>query len=836
MRVVCIYLLLFLPLSIAGPAQAEQQAAEANAFACLNRLPLYFIENQGQVAGEVSYYIKGSDKDLYFFPGGVFFALKGDDAKKRWGVKLEFLGTSSQSPPKAAGRADARFNYFKGKQEDWKTGIPSWTRIKYENLWPGIDLVFSSRENRLKYEFIVEPGADPGLIRLAFSGASNIAITENGALEVSTPLGCFEDGVPYAYQRIDGEERRVSMQYALQAEKEAFGFEIGSFDPASPLILDPDMLVYCGYIGGDDSDYCYDFTVDDSGSCYVTGGTYSEESAFPVLIGPYLQTDDSQDCFVAKVKADGTGLDYCGYIGGDRLDRGYGIAVDDEGCAYITGETESDENTFPVIRGPDLTYNEFYPWLGYDGFVAKVKADGSGLVYCGYIGGTYGDRGRVIALDNAGRAVVGGNTSSNETSFPVKKGPDVKYNGGGDAFVARVEASGLALDYCGYIGGSDYEYIHGIALDGDDNAYVTGYTESTENGFPAFPVKGGPDLTHNGASDVFLAKVNAQGTDLDYCGYIGGSNEEVGYAAAVDGAGCAYVAGVTESTEDTFPVKVGPDLTFNGIDTADAFVAKVNDQGTELVYCGYIGGSDDEYAYGIIVDPEGQVYLGGTTYSDQNSFPVKGGPHLLQKGSADAYIAKVNAQGSDLIFCGFHGGTEYESGYNIAIDGAGHIYLGGSTHSDAPSFPLKVGPDLSYNGKSDAYVAKFNISLIADTESLPETGGTVNFALHAGESNASRHYLLLGSLSDTTPGFPLPGGMVTLPLNWDPFTDVVLLLVNTPLFADFLGVLDSAGDAEAQLNAPSLPPGFVGTSMYFAYCLSSPFDFVSIPMEIEIVP
>jgi len=212
--------------------------------------------------------------------------------------------------------------------------------------------------------------------------------------------------------------------------------------------------------------------------------------------------------------------------------------------------------------------------------VAKVNASGTALVYCGYIGGSGFERGGGIAVDAAGNAYVTGSTSSDEKTFPVRVGPDLTYGGGDDAFVAKVNAQGSALDYCGYIGGTAQDSGQGIALDPSGNVYVAGKTSSTEN---TFPVKGGPDQTHNGNHDVFVAKVHARGTGLDYCGYIGGVQIDWGHDIAVDRAGNAYVTGTTYSDQQTFPVKTGPDLTINCILLAgyDAFVAKV---GSVLVH------------------------------------------------------------------------------------------------------------------------------------------------------------------------------------------------------------------------------------------------------------
>ena len=302
--------------------------------------------------------------------------------------------------------------------------------------------------------------------------------------------------------------------------------------------------------------------VDAAGSAYVTGATESDSTTFPVLGGPDLTYNCSGDAFVAKVNAAGTALIYLGYIGGAGGDMGSGIAVDAAGNAYVTGYSKSDQSTFPVRGGPDLTYNGggFY---GGDAFVAKVNPAGTALVYAGYIGGAEDDTGNGIAVDGAGNVYVVGYTKSDQSTFPVLGGPDLTYSGpgsccwGGDAFVAKVNAAGSALVYAGYIGGEASDAGYGIAVDGAGNAYVTGETESDQG---TFPVLGGPDLTFNGGSyldDAFVAKVNASGSALVYAGYIGGEYYEVGRGIAVDAAGSAYVTGETESTRARSPCAAG---------------------------------------------------------------------------------------------------------------------------------------------------------------------------------------------------------------------------------------------------------------------------------------
>jgi hypothetical protein len=788
---------------------------QAHTEQAFGKLPLYFVENQGQLDGRVAYYIQGSDKTIYFTPDGVTFALTapltpsaslragptfspresefnslrphlgegpGERVPQRWAVKLDFVNANPNARPIGQDKTEAVISYFKGQPDQWHAGLPTYASIIYPDLWPGTDLVYYGTVNQLKYEFIVHPGADPNQIRLAYRGATDVSLNAAGQMQVTTPLGGFADDTPVAYQDIDGQRVQVAMAYALQDEpitpslrsgqalsesegslsrvseilrplgvqndtlpasrSTLHGFQLGSYDPTRPLILDPAILVYCGYIGGSGQDSGNGIAVDGAGNAYVTGYTYSTEATFPVVGGPDLTFNGDYDAFVAKVRADGTGLVYAGYIGGADGDIGWGIAVDGTGNAYVTGNTDSTEATFPVVGGPDLTFNG-----GDDAFVVKVRADGTGLLYAGYIGGLMWDLGYGIAVDGAGNAYVTGDTQSTEATFPVTVGPDLTWNGGmcgfpppygdyypcADAFVAKVRADGTSLVYAGYIGGSDTDSGHSIAVDGAGNAYITGDTESTED---TFPVVGGPDLTFNGDYDAFVAKVRADGTGLVYAGYIGGSGRDLGRSIAVDGAGNAYVTGDTDSTEATFPVVGGPDLTFNG-GYPDVFVVKVQVDGTGLVYCGYIGGLMWDLGYGIAVDGAGNAYVTGDTNSTEATFPVVGGPNLTcNVGNpphdflcADAFVAKVRADGTSLLYAGYIGGLGVDYGSGIAVDGAGNAYVTGYTNSAEDTFPVVGGPDLTFNGGYyDAFVAKIATQFTILKQVAPSSARAVNFS------------------------------------------------------------------------------------------------------------
>jgi uncharacterized repeat protein (TIGR01451 family) len=556
--------------------------------------------------------------------------------------------------------------------------------------------VYSGDASRLKYDLVVRPGADPSVIRMAYRGATGLGLTASGGLEVTTPAQTFREEAPYAYQEFGGERIEVSSAFDVGSGS-SYGFDLGDYDPTRPLVIDPVMLVYAGYIGGSGPDEGFGIAVDAAGNAYVTGSTQSSEATFPVAGGPDTTFNGGTvDAFVAKVDAAGAGLLYAGYIGGAGFDQGLGVAVDGAGNAYVSGRATSSEATFPVTVGPDLTHNG-----GQDAFVAKVDPAGTGLVYAGYIGGSGTDWGFGIAVDAAGNAYVTGSTESSEATFPVAVGPDTTYNGVADAYVAKVDPAGTGLVYAGYVGGSGFDQGRGVAVDAAGNAYVTGQTESSE---ATFPVAVGPDTTYNGVADGYVAKVDPAGTGLVYAGYIGGSGLEQGRGIALDAAGNAYVTGRSTSSEATFPVAVGPDTTHN--EAFDAFVAKVDPTGTGLVYAGYIGGSGTDEGLGIAVDAAGNAYVTGLTSSSEATFPVAVGPDTTHNGAFDAFVAKVDPAGTGLVYAGYVGGSGSDEGLGMAVDAAGNAYVTGQTSSSEATFPVAVGPDTTHNGASDAFVAK----------------------------------------------------------------------------------------------------------------------------------
>jgi len=388
----------------------------------VGRIPLYFVPNQGRLDSRVAFFLQGNDKTVYFTSEGVTITLadstgvkkekpdfkrpepRREENPERWVVKLDFVGARAGVIPEGEAKTGAVISYFKGKPGSWQRELAAYSRIIYRDLWPGIDLAYSGMTDKLKYEFIVHPGADPSRVRLAYHGASGLKVNDAGELEVETPLGGFKDGMPAAYQEAEGKRNNIAIRYDFDGQE--YGFRIGAYDKSKTLVLDPVILVYCGFVGGSGSDYAGDIAVDSSGSAYITGYTTSTEArGFPLLSGPDLSYNGgTNDAFVAKVNSAGTALVYCGYIGGADYEEARGIAVTSTGTAYVVGYTKSSQASFPV--GAGMNYNGGIFQGLYDAFVAKVAPTGASLSYCRYVGGTGNDYGRSIALDSTNNPII----------------------------------------------------------------------------------------------------------------------------------------------------------------------------------------------------------------------------------------------------------------------------------------------------------------------------------------------------------------------------------------------------------------------------------------------
>ena len=635
-------------------------------------IPLSFEPNTGQANADVRYLARGVAYTLYLNNGETVLA-----AKNQLPLRTRLLGANPSAVILGEDQQVSLTNYFVGNEPSkWRSSIPNYARARYRSLYPGIDLVYYGHHGSLEYDWVVSPGADPKTIRLTFDGAQSVRIDKQGDLVVRLGENEYRHKKPVVYQDVAGKRIEVAGTWSLHG-REA-GFRIGTYDRGQPLVIDP-VLIYSTYIGGSLSDFANAIAVDKFGNTYITGGTGSTDFQIRNATQPTLK--GVEDVFVTRINANGSGIVYSTFLGGGGPDEGKGIAVDSIGNAYVTGSAGSFD--FPMKGAIQGT------WGGSgDVFVTKLNPTGS-LVYSTYLGGNAIDDGRGIAVDPAGNAYVVGITFS--TNFPTVNPFQAAKGLQQDAFVAKINPTGTAWVYATYLGGNAVDEGYGIAADASGNAYVTGYTGSTN-----FPLQSAYRSSNAASVDAFVTKLNPAGSALVYSTYLGGSATDYGTAIAVDSSGSAYIAGVAGSTD--FPVASPMQLHLAGAD--DAFVTKFNPAGSALVYSTYLGGGSEDQAYALAIDPAGNAWVTGRTNS--SDFPLTN-PIQTTRTAFDMFVTELNAAGTARLFSTFVGGSGSESGLGIAADGRGNIHVAGGTPST--DFPV-VNPIQQSNagGAQDAIV------------------------------------------------------------------------------------------------------------------------------------
>jgi len=715
-------------------------------------LPLSFETNRGQTDARVKFLSRTEGYSLFLTADELVLAFRqkqstGDTSKTQ---KLPLSGPSGVrhlghdsdvAPPKSPTYSVLRMklrkanplaavagidklagekNYFIGNDPaKWRANVPTYAKVKYEGIYPGIDLVYYGNKQRLEYDFVVAPGANSHRIVFDVRGAKWIHRDADGDLV----LKIHEDEIrwhkPVAYQERDGNRQLVAANYAI-TDNNQVRFELEKYDPSRPLYIDP--LIYSTYLGGSSFDSGRAIAVDETGNAYVAGKTYSPD--FPVTSGAF-QATQSGDVFVTKFNPTGSALIYSTYLGGSGSAIGggdvpAGISVDASGNAYITGTTYS--NDFPITAGAFQTVCGCGGYNG-DGFVTKLNPAGSALVYSSYLGGSSNEFAEGIALDSTGNAYITGFTSSSD--FPTTPGAFQTTNGrGGKGFVTKFNATGSGLMYSTLLGGTGVNYFggdhgYGVAVDGSGDAYVTGVTNSRD--FPTTP--GAFQSVCDGGGfgcspNAFVTKFNATGSDLVYSTFVGGTDIDWGMGIAVDTIGNAYITGSTYSKD--FPVTLGGfQRTCGGTggNCLDAFVSKINATGSALVYSNYLGGTDSDWGIGISLDSSGHAYITG--YTESVDFPMMYPFQPPPTFRSDrAFVVKTNPNGSGLAYSSYLGEiagfvSDYEGIYymvepvsGIALDSSGNAYLTGNTNSY--SFPTMSPLQPFLLGTGDAFVAKIS--------------------------------------------------------------------------------------------------------------------------------
>jgi hypothetical protein len=730
---------IFTVLSVAlllGHVQA--QGRQSNAEASYGQLPLAFEINQGQSDPRVKFLCRGAGYGLFLTGSDTVLALtRPESAKKPSGAKgvkatgasrqtadvlrIKLLGANPQSPLHGLKPLPGTGNYFIGNDpRQWRTNVPQYAMVKSTAVYPGIDLVYYGRQRQLEYDFQIAPGADPASIRFTIQGARNISINSRGDLVLRTPGGDVIEQAPLIYQEVDGKRQTIGGGYELPRIAEAatdmttgtpVSFRVASYDRTRPLVIDP-VLTYSTYLGGGGQDFGQAIAVDASGNAYITG--YTTSSNFPLTPAAYQATFNSPygdsgeyNVFVAKLNSSGSALVYSTYLGGSISDQAFAIAVDGSGEACIAGTTGSPD--FPTTPGA-------FQNTAAGGFVTKLSANGAGLIYSTYLGIT-GCTG--IAVDGSGNAFVTGYVNS-ASNFPTTPGAyQTSLGGNQNAFVTQFNATGTALIYSTLIGGTFTDVAQAIALDGSDDAYITGQTGSYN-----YPVTPGAFQTNlNGDYQAFVTEINPSGSALVYSTLLGGNESDQGNGIAVDGNGDAYVTG--QAFSQNFPLTATAFQTVLGSPGGgNAFVTELNPPGSALVYSTFVGGTNSDDATAIAVDGFGDACITG--YTNSQNFPTTPGalqPALGSLYGPTAFVTMVNATGTALIYSTYLGGNSIDRGNGIAVDGSGNAYVTGYTSSS--NFPIVPGSfETSIAGPQNAFVAKIGVNSYS-VEVLPGLNGSV---------------------------------------------------------------------------------------------------------------
>ncbi|HEV2472244.1 MAG TPA: SBBP repeat-containing protein, partial [Chthonomonadales bacterium] len=442
-------------------------------------------------------------------------------------VALTFPGSMSNPQIQAAGRLPGVVSYLAGNDPSkWKRAIPTYARIRYHNLYPGVDVEFYGSHSGIEYDIIAAPGADISRVKMALSGSEELRQSHSGELVASLPgNGSLRMKLPRAYQTAAGVEHPVAAKLTLAGRQ--IGIRVTGADRSRPVVIDP--VLFVTYLGGSTTDYGYAITVDAQGNSYITGTTFS--SNFPTHVAFQSTINTGPDAYITKFNSAGV-LIYSTFLGGSAADVATAIAVDASGNAYITGYTTSTD--FPVL-------NAFNPVNSgsYDAFLTKLDPTGSTLLYSTYFGGTANDIAYGVAVNSTGEAAICGSTNS--TDIPAS-GYQNACGGGFDGLIAAFDTtkSGLAsLIYASYLGGSGTDEANGIAIDRFGNVYVAG--DTTSSNFPTTP--GALETSLVGSRAGFITRFSTRGSNLDYSTYLCCQSQALCHAIAIDGYGNAYVAG-----------------------------------------------------------------------------------------------------------------------------------------------------------------------------------------------------------------------------------------------------------------------------------------------------
>ncbi len=622
---------------------------------------LSFEENQGQADPATKFLARIKDSTILLSDDEAVIRLHGNPEPHFDSVHIRFAGARYLHSPAGRERQPGSINYFVGDRSHWQTGIRSFAKVEYQQLYRGIDLVFYGNRQRLEYDFVLGVGSDPASIGLDITGITNVRIDDaDGSLVLQTRSRTLRQSKPFMYQDINGTLRVVNGKYKL-TRGNRIGFDVESYDKTRPLIIDP-VLTFATYLGASGLEEANAVATDANGNTYVTGCTDSAG----------LSNLSGRNVYVAKFNTAGTVREYLSVFGGSGDEEGRAIAVDSTGNVIVTGQTDSRDFT---TTNPLQT---LYGGGAHDAFVTKLKADGSALVFSTYFGGAGDDTGNGIASDISGNAYLTGSTDS----------PEYSNISGRNCFIAKLNSTGSERNYLAILGGSGEDIGNAIAIDTAGSAYVVGSSDSVDLSLvaPVQPQFGG------GTRDAFLAKLNANGSALEFATYFGGSGDDVAAGIAIDATGNSYITGSSDS----------PEISTTG---RHVFVAKFSNDGASRIYLNTFGGDGQDYGNAIALDAETNAYVTGSTDS-ANFTLVNAIQSNFGGGQRDAFLAGLDSQGSALSYCTFLGGAGDDVGYGIAVAPNGQVNVVGATTST--DFPILMSLQNTNGGGSDAFLIRMS--------------------------------------------------------------------------------------------------------------------------------
>jgi hypothetical protein len=725
-------------------------------------MPLYFEANQGQVDSPAQFIARGRDSQFLISPDAAQIVLCKMTSARTFSaraMRMQFVGANGGAQISGAEELPGKINYLVGNNPShWQTGVATFARVLVGGLYPGVNLTYYGNQRQLEYDLTVAPNADPGVIAIRFDGADKISVSSAGDLVLNLGDSEIRQPKPVIYQMANGSREEISGGYKI-LDAHTVAFAVSDYDHSLPLVIDP-ILSYSTYFGGSADDIAWAVAVDTNGFVYVAGQTLSAQLATLGVFQTNYAGGSSYigDAFVAKFGYSDTNLIYCTYLGGSQDDLASALAVDSAGDVFLTGVTESpnfptNNALYPKILGHKFSGTDYNP----NAFVAELNTNGSKLVYSTYLGGS----GNVIT-------------------------------GTGD-------------------------YGTGIAVDSAGSAYVTGYTSSTN--FPATNslvyISSGVTNTFNhlvGSFNAFLTKIGPGGTNLLYSTYFGGSYIDEALGIAVDGTGDACLVGSTDSPNFPTNNPVQPYLggTTNAVSGYNAFVAKFGPSGTNLIYSTFLGGTNNDFGYGVAVDSGGNAYVTGGTSSPNFPNTATNVPELFNDLTnntsgvlltTNAFLTKLGPKGTNLVYSAVFGGFGEDTGYGVAVDSAGEAFVAGTTSST--NFPTLNTSGLlaaTNSGGNDVFVTAFNTNGSALLYSVYLGGANNDFGYGIALDTVGDAYVVGQTLSAN---FPTNNALhATLNGPSDAFLAKILLLEVPPSLSIALG------KTNVMLTKPAYLPEF----------------------------